>query len=93
MMSYFLFTWNFSVVGDLTAMEMATCFITAAIHDFAHPGLNNNFLINSGHELAITYNDRSVLENMHVAEAFRRFEDDSMNFWDMMSKEEFKNFR
>lgn len=34
-------------------------------------GVNNAFLSATGHELATTYNDIAVLENMHVAEFFR----------------------
>jgi len=36
-----------------------------------HPGLNNSFQINSRDNLAVTYNDRSVLENFHAAELER----------------------
>lgn len=45
--------------------------IAAAIHDVGHPGNNNNFEVNSKSPLAVTYNDRSVLENFHLATAFR----------------------
>ena len=44
--------------------------IAAACHDVGYPGVNNAFLIASGHPLALTYNDSSPLENMHVATAF-----------------------
>ncbi|KAI9092119.1 hypothetical protein DFS34DRAFT_584116, partial [Phlyctochytrium arcticum] len=38
--------------------------------DLDHPGLNNNFLIATHNSKAILYNDRSVLENHHLATAF-----------------------
>jgi hypothetical protein len=34
-------------------------------------GYNNAFLVATSHDLAITYNDAGVLENMHVASFFR----------------------
>lgn len=45
--------------------------IAAAIHDFRHPGVSNKFLQATEADEAITWNDNSVLENMHVSEAFR----------------------
>ena len=45
--------------------------LAAAIHDFDHPGYTNSFLVARGDPLAILYNDRSVLENHHVASAWK----------------------
>jgi hypothetical protein len=45
--------------------------VAAAIHDFEHPGLTGDHLIAIGHEWALTHNDRAVLEQHHLAEAFR----------------------
>ena len=38
--------------------------IASAIHDVGHPGVNNSFHVNTSNELALIYNDISVLENM-----------------------------
>jgi 3',5'-cyclic-nucleotide phosphodiesterase len=46
----------------LNDIDVLLLIISAAIHDYDHPGVNNAFLITTGHPLAIQYNDRSVLE-------------------------------
>ena len=45
--------------------------IAMVVHDLDHPGRTNHFLSNSQHELALLYNDKSILENHHVATAFK----------------------
>ena len=56
---------------DLHPLRIASCYLAALGHDVGHPGYNNAFMINSRHELAVTYNDRSVLESFHAAELER----------------------
>ena len=36
-------------------------------HDLCHPGINNGYLIGTKHEIALRYNNVSVLENHHAA--------------------------
>ena len=43
---------------SLQPIEVAALLITATIHDLDHPGRTNPFLVNSGSELALLYNDR-----------------------------------
>ena len=57
--------------GVFTPLEVAGALFAACIHDVDHPGLTNQFLINSSSELALMYNDESVLENHHLAVAFK----------------------
>jgi hypothetical protein len=45
--------------------------VAAAIHDYAHPGVNNGFLVTTHSSIAIRHNDDSPLERFHCAEAFR----------------------
>ncbi len=51
--------------------EIFGIILAAIIHDFDHPGLNNAFMINSRSDIAIRYNDVSVLENYHIASAYQ----------------------
>ena len=78
----------------MTVLEVSTCLIAAAIHDYSHPGRNNAYLINSKDELAITYNDKSILENYHVAEAFRILEEEpGCNFLTNLDTDQYKAIR
>jgi len=60
-----------ALANVFTSLEVMAAIFAAAIHDTDHPGLTNQFLVNSGSELAIMYNDESVLENHHLAVGFK----------------------
>ena len=61
--------------------------------DYDHPGVNNNFLINTYDTRAILYNDKSILENHHLASAFAILAKEDCNFINSLSKQEFKSMR
>jgi hypothetical protein len=67
--------------------------VAAIIHDFRHPGYTNQFMINSDHELALTYNDQSVLENFHLAEAFKLIKIPDCNIFSGVSRETYRELR
>lgn len=52
-------------------LELFSVLLAAVCHDMGHPGKNNSYEINSHSDLAVIYNDSSVLENMHAARACR----------------------
>ena len=75
----------------LTDFDVFTCIVSAAVHDFEHPGVNNQYLINSSDRLTIRYNDKSVLENHHLAASFElMIKHDIFRNW---SKENYKKTR
>ena len=55
----------------VTPLDVLAAIVAAGIHDYKHPGTNNNFQINAQTQLSTLYNDQSILENMHVAEAYK----------------------
>ena len=90
---YFLSTCQAIQICHLPDWDIAVALFSAAIHDYDHPGLNNLFLINSSNTLAMTYNDRSVLENHHVSSALRLLQEEKHNFLDRVGKDDRKKFR
>ncbi|KAI6206393.1 Phosphodiesterase [Aphelenchoides besseyi] len=79
--------------GVFTEMETLAAVFAAAIHDVDHPGYTNQYLINSNSELAIMYNDESVLEQHHLAVAFKLLQDPSCDFLYAWSKKQRQAFR
>jgi len=57
-------------VNDIPKMDIFCIIMASAVHDLGHLGVNNDFLINSKHPRATTYNDKSVNENYHISRAF-----------------------
>jgi hypothetical protein len=58
------------VLTCVLAFVVALFACAQVVHDFEHGGLTNDFLVNSLDLLAVRYNDRSPLENHHLAAAF-----------------------
>ncbi|XP_020313784.2 calcium/calmodulin-dependent 3',5'-cyclic nucleotide phosphodiesterase 1A isoform X1 [Oncorhynchus kisutch] len=77
----------------LTELDILAMVFAAAIHDFEHTGTTNNFHIQTRSEVAILYNDRSVLENHHVSAAYRLMQEDEMNILVNLSKDDWRELR
>lgn len=55
---------------SLGSTERLAAILAPAVHDFAHPGVNNAFLENTRTPLSDRYNNHSILESFHIAAAF-----------------------
>ena len=76
-----------------TPLEVMSAIFAAAIHDVDHPGLTNQFLINTSSELAIMYNDESVLENHHLAVAFKLLQNSDCDILVNLTKKQRQTLR
>uniref|UniRef100_A0A8C3V2L5 Phosphodiesterase n=1 Tax=Catharus ustulatus TaxID=91951 RepID=A0A8C3V2L5_CATUS len=77
----------------LSEIELLAIVFAAAIHDFEHTGTTNSFHIQTKSDTAILYNDRSVLENHHISAVFRLMQDDELNIFVNLTKDEFAELR
>ncbi|XP_054418159.1 3',5'-cyclic-AMP phosphodiesterase 4A isoform X3 [Pteronotus mesoamericanus] len=76
-----------------TDLEILAALFAAAIHDVDHPGVSNQFLINTNSELALMYNDESVLENHHLAVGFKLLQEDNCDIFQNLSKRQRQSLR
>eukprot|EP00969_Alexandrium_andersonii_P092340 4076909-Alexandrium_andersonii.AAC.1 len=79
-------------MGGAAFARMA-CLLAAAVHDYEHQGLNNDFMVKSSHERAIRYNDQHVNEQHHVAAAFGLLLRPELNFLGHLPAQDFGRVR
>jgi len=75
------------------SLERMACLLAAAIHDFEHVGLNNDFLVKTCHERAVRYNDQHANEHHHVAAAFAVLMRPECNFLSNLPASSFRRMR
>ncbi|XP_076135228.1 3',5'-cyclic-AMP phosphodiesterase 4C-like isoform X1 [Alosa pseudoharengus] len=76
-----------------TDLEIMAALFASAIHDVDHPGVSNQFLINTNSELALMYNDASVLENHHLAVGFKLLQEDNCDIFQNLSRKQRHSLR
>ena len=78
----------------LDKLSICALFLSCICHDYKHPGLNNNYLMETNDSIAIRYNDVSILENMHISETFKLIHSDpNCNIFENFEKEKYKKIR
>ena len=78
----------------LDKSSICALFLSCICHDYKHPGLNNNYLMETNNSIAIRYNDISILENMHISETFKLIlSDKNCNIFDNLEKQKYKKIR
>lgn len=79
--------------GYVDQPTMLAAYLAAIVHDYEHRGRNNDYLINVYDELALRYNDRSPMENHHLAAAFGLLRDPELDCLSKLPKTTFNKIR
>jgi len=79
--------------GFLTEVSQYLLLIAALGHDVGHLGVSNQFLIDTSHELALKYNDRSPMEMMHCSKLFHITKDPSCDIFRGTENDLYKDIR
>jgi hypothetical protein len=74
-------------------LQQFALLVAAVGHVLGHPGMNNAFLLEVTHELALQSNDRSPLENMHGAKLYCFVGRPDTNVFANVSKVQYKEVR
>lgn len=91
---YSLLYNNPNLLKRLSDLDQFTLLLSAFVHDVAHNGTNNDFLIKTLSPLALRYNDQSVLENFHISTAWEVITlHERNNFMENMTLENKMRFR
>lgn len=77
----------------LSCLEESALLVSAVCHDIGHPGLTNDYLVQTSNELTIRYNDTSPLENMHCAKLFEIVTSPGTDIFSGLSKAQYKEVR
>lgn len=77
----------------LSETQQLSLMVAALGHDAGHVGVNNAFLVETSHELALTYNDRSPLENLHCSQLFQILREKETNIFRSFKKDSYKELR
>eukprot|EP00440_Ansanella_granifera_P036414 gb/GFBE01039513.1/.p1 GENE.gb/GFBE01039513.1/~~gb/GFBE01039513.1/.p1 ORF type:complete len:1034 (+),score=227.02 gb/GFBE01039513.1/:1-3102(+) len=89
--------WRFSrmchAAAFLAPHEHFALLVAAVCHDLGHPGVNNAFLVETSHELAMMYNDRSPLENMSCSKLFAMLKKPGCELFGMLSSDQYTQAR
>lgn len=78
---------------ELSHIDVLSFVVSAIVHDFKHPGQTNSYHINKQTDLALIYNDISILENYHISETFKVLNKPNCNIFTNFSKDETKLLR
>ena len=92
----FIYFKEGTINGKIQLDKLSICalFLSCICHDYKHPGLNNNYLMETNDSIAIRYNDVSILENMHISETFKLIHSDqNCNIFQDFEKEKYKKIR
>eukprot|EP00928_Gymnodinium_smaydae_P024615 TRINITY_DN1986_c0_g1_i1.p1 TRINITY_DN1986_c0_g1~~TRINITY_DN1986_c0_g1_i1.p1 ORF type:complete len:2362 (-),score=606.06 TRINITY_DN1986_c0_g1_i1:70-7155(-) len=74
-------------------LEQFGLLVAGISHDIGHVGVNNTFLVETRGELAIRYNDRSPLENMHCCRLFENLAQADANIFASTTSDQYRELR
>ncbi|ETO21109.1 3'5' cyclic nucleotide phosphodiesterase, partial [Reticulomyxa filosa] len=96
MKSMYYWTQSDEFRSYVSEMDVLVALVASCVHDFKHPGTTQEFHIKTSSDLALLYNGKSVLENMHCSQVLRilfKSKQHSFNIFSGIDKKEWNSIR
>jgi len=93
MFAMYYIIYNTKLKETLENLEIFALLLAALCHDLNHPGLTNDYLVKMKTDLAITYYDKSPLENHHISLTFRLLLQEPYNILEGCPSDQFNIIR
>lgn len=93
MCSYLYLIHTSSLVDEMSSLELIAGIFATLAHDVGHPAKNNRFLIMSSDDLAVQFNDISVLEMQHASIFFKILKTQEPNIFVNLQPEKWHQLR
>lgn len=74
-------------------LEVFGLLVGAICHDVGHPGVNNVYLVKAKNDLALKFNDKSPLENMHCAVIYEVLKKEKSNIFVGLTDSQWRDTR
>ena len=84
---------NAEKIAKTNVLDLLSIIIASLGHDIGHPGMTNTYHINDSTEMAITYNDISVLENFHASTLFKTLRKSRNNIFEKLTTIDYRLIR
>ncbi|ETO12558.1 hypothetical protein RFI_24817 [Reticulomyxa filosa] len=72
--------------NHISPLDKIAAVLSACAHDLGHDGYNNAYHIAVGSDIALTYNDVSVLENYHISRTFFLLKKNNNNWYQRLTR-------
>lgn len=89
----YLMNSNLEEIAFLNNNDILALITACLAHDIGHPGTNNGYQVNTYSDIAIMYNDLSVLENYHTSTFFNIVKKTECNIFDKFIDTDYRQFR
>ena len=91
--TFYVDSCQFKKKVEMDDIDVSSMLLATACHDYAHPGYNNVYMVETFDQIAYQYNDKAVLESYHIANSMMLTRKKNNDIFDGMERDQKKAIR